>query len=424
MLTFSPAIVDNVRIVNERKIKVNTIYQLPSSSEISSNTKKPDFYLAIDRIATAGLVDITFGLFSQPLYKYSEYKNNPPIAVDGVTNVNEYLSHNYRNIIPAKCYIFVNRELVYTYHKVYFDGIMHARIPFNDLKLSFNKLNNIVIKFQFDTPGNEQPPIKLYKEYQVVFAEPEKEFLSLKTEGYSTQIKVPYSYRFTFYSDKTYKKEVYNTNIYFRFPQINNFNYNQKLLDITYKNDYKVQKAPIEIRHTEYPPLKVQEAFLEPFIEKEKLSAELIDKHYSSNVYINNDVDMVSKTAAVYLNDYLTTNEKEISISKSSATNSQKSLKIPFKYNGEFNLGFKFVSPYFDLMLSKSYKVEGSSKNFNSKNKTLQIIEKNQNEFNYENLRFMIKLNTALDFLKKSEFDFLDYAVDLNYGLRNKEEEN
>ncbi|MFV8468460.1 MHO_1580 family protein [Mycoplasma sp. SK341A] len=395
-------------IVNERRIKVNT---LVSDQAISGFNAR--FAVTIDRIASNGLADITFG-FEDSLYEWRKDLIN---STDINTLITEsIIPHNVVKLIrdsiikhslDVHASVYINKKLFVefsTYNGTFKKQI--KRVPYSTLNQKFSDIDNIVIQFWTEKAFSDKRT--LLKEYQLILEKDKNEKIVINPYSNTAKLKVPYSYNINFESNKKYWKELYYHNIILNFEQLDNKGYHSNIISGYEYNDKKLLRFPGELNFNEYIPITFDSILLSQFnSEKIKLSTQ---NEYKNNIMLNNDI--YYKTGIAYnahLGELLYTNEVEQTITKSNLSQGSYAIKIPYKYDGTIDAIYDIDYAYGKIQAIKKFNVVGTNEHDEQFNKKLKIIEiEPQKEIKY---KYLINLEADYINVLSDEFKIQDYLL-------------
>ncbi|SJZ45799.1 MHO_1580 family protein [Mycoplasmopsis verecunda] len=393
-------------IVNERKVKVNT---LANSNDF--NNFKAKFAINVDRIATNGMTDISVG-FEDGLY---DWKNKDLLPHEHILDTGINLFNGYNLIVnklaqkklAVEVSIFANLKEIYTFRadKLFVKKYI-TRIPFSTLGIEFSKLNSLIIQFSLPK-GVFTDERKLIKEYQIIFAPDSKDKIQIAPISNSIKLRIPYSYQFNFESSKTYWKELLYHNVIIKIADINNRKPLSQVVEGYEYNDKKKLKFPNEILFNEYIPLTFNNIILNDFL-TDKISLKTIMNDNNNQLLSNNNSGIYFKGL---INELLLTDEIDKKIRKVASPQSSYSLKIPFSFDGEFNTIYSISSKYFDIDIIKKFKSIGTRLFEDNYTKKLKIIVvSNQKNLNNK-YRYVINLKSDYVNLFTNSFNINDYLI-------------
>ncbi|WLP85434.1 MHO_1580 family protein [Mycoplasma seminis] len=391
-------------VVNESKVKVNTL-----SNNSWLNKFKAKFSINVDRILSNGMTDITIAFEDWLFDERNKYNLGlPEIVLDTILTpvIGKLIRTKLKSqILPIKAYVFVNSQEVVTFESNLKYRKHIKRIPFTTLKLPFEKLSDIVIKFATNVPGQGEV---LLKEYQLIFSKAEKEKLKLSPLSNNLHIKTPFSYNFNFETDKSYWKELYYNNIFFTLNNLTNRKSYTDLISAYEYNDVKRTRFRDEISFNGYIPVKFEHVLLDAFLQDK---IELITYNDESNNLLIDKTDYESSGVKFYgkVAEFLYTDENQNKIQKTTSPYSAQAIKIPYKFNDKFTASYHITSHYFDLDIIRHYETKGTNAYENVYNKKLKIKEIKVN--NNHNYKFVINLNTDINAVFSDGFNLEKYFI-------------
>ncbi|MFV8401453.1 MHO_1580 family protein [Mycoplasma sp. 2634B] len=394
-------------IVNERRLKVNTLVANNSINGFAAR-----FAINIDRIASNNMADITVA-FEDGLY---DYKNK--LIMDGAI-LSQGMTPIPLNILDLIKKELIKRTLnihvaVYINKKVYIEFDSNngnykkqiKRVPYSSLKTKFSDLDNIIVQFSTKKPlYNEQI---LLKEYQLIFEKDKKETITIVPYSNTVKLRIPYSYNINFESGKKYWKELYYHNLIFTLEDLDNKTHHNEIISSYQYNDKKIQRFPGELNFNEYIPISFNSLILKDFMD-EKIN--LITKSLDSN-NVTLDKEKYYEKGRYYkakINDLLYTDELNTKIWNNGSSHSSYSVKIPYKFDGDFNGIYEIACNYFDLEIIKKFSVVGTNEHDNLFNKRLKIIEIAP----LKNIQYKYLINLELDYTSifSEDFNIQDYLI-------------
>ncbi|MFV8483358.1 MHO_1580 family protein [Mycoplasma sp. Z473B] len=395
-------------VVNERRIKVNTLASDRTISEFNAR-----FAVTIDRIASNGMADITFG-FEDSLY---EWRNDLVNSTDVNTLIAEsFIPYNIVKLIRDKIIkhsldvhasVYINKKLFLefdTYNGTFKKQI--KRVPYSSLNQKFSDIDNIVVQFSALPAFSSERT--LIKEYQIIFDKDKSEKIVINPYSNTAKLKVPYSYNINFEQNKKYWKELYYHNIILNFEQLDNKGHHSNIISGCEYNDKKLLRFPGELNFNEYIPVRFNSILLTQFnSEKIKLMTE---NEYQNNIMLNNNVYHNSgRTFKARLGELLYTNEVNQTITKDNLSQASFALKIPYKYDGAFDVIYDIDCGYFNVQALKKFNVVGTNEHETQFDKKLKIIEiAPQKETQY---RYLISLEVDYINVLSDEFKIQDYLI-------------
>lgn len=388
-------------IVEQRDFKVNILNGGNLENFDLSNFDLP-FIISIDRILSNGYTDISFG--------FKDKINTPFTEALRYLLKRRFNLNILNNKFTIKAYVFVNKEQKAEFSTDDFGLSNFKRLNFIQLDTPFNKLNSIFIRFTFTSKvlGIEE---ELFKEYQVIFGNEIKNSQQISPQNLLFKIKVPYSYVFNFSENSTYWTKKYYHNIILELPKINNTNQFTNLLKITQFNDKKDNLMPGENNKNTDMQINVNEVHINNFLSKnEKINLHL-EKENDDNVYHSGLIENNCYHKVARIDDYLTTNESDVTINKIPGLIPSKSLKIPYQYSGLLTFKFPISTPYFNFDFIKTFDIKPTQLYESNADKRLKItyFDDDNPKVTY---RFVIDLKDSIKIIKEEFFNFNEFILD------------
>ncbi|QCZ36812.1 MHO_1580 family protein [Mycoplasma nasistruthionis] len=391
----------NEAIVHKREIVVKTLGQIKGFEKFHTN-----FIININHILSNNYTDLVFG-FENPLF---ESTDAIPIFGSIPLKIKDWL----HSLVIT---VFVNGTEKVTFTSGDRGAKVFKRLNFQDLQLKFNELKTIVVRLELDYPFKDAKP---YNEFQITFSDVVDKKFNLITKNSRAKLKMPYQYNINFRPDNSYWIDTFYSNIIAEFADFKAKKTHKKVLDLVQINEPNLLPLPAwTIRHN-LPAINEVNLKIKPFLKEQKIKLTK-DLNQNGTLHRSSYDQSNSSRDEYFVDDFLTTNELDRTISKTITAYSEKAIKIPYQYTGEANFVTEILTPYFQANLHQNIDYKSEYKIPNLFKPTLQIVELENGEFETAkakyNLRFVISISKTKTIINKPDFNIEKYYID---KLRNK----